>query len=386
MIFAEPKLKSDDERVLDMIRNQRARLSSWTQSVPRRWFGSLRRNTFARAIQGSNTIEGYHATLDEVIAAVEDEPPLGERTETWLAISGYRDALTYVLQASEDPFFEFSKQYLKSLHFMMVGFDLSAFPGRWRPGTEYVVNKATGDTVYDAPDVELVDPLIQELIAYLAEPAEKSSIVTAGMAHLNLTMIHPFKDGNGRMARALQTLMLAKEGHVHPIFSSVEEWLGRNTEDYYAVLSQVGQGSWNPKNDALPWIRFCLKAHYQQAATMIRRFDEYNDLFEIIKDIIEAHKLNERMSLPLFDCALGLRMTNTRYQKDADVTQYVAGRDLKQLADLELITPHGEKRGRYYVANDTLKAARSKVRRTKKVGDPYELLAERMSEPTLPGL
>ncbi len=386
MIFAEPKLKSDDERVLDMIRNQRARLSSWTQSVPRRWFGSLRRNTFARAIQGSNTIEGYHATLDEVIAAVEDEPPLGERTETWLAISGYRDALTYVLQASEDPFFEFSKQYLKSLHFMMVGFDLSAFPGRWRPGTVYVVNKATGDTVYDAPDVELVDPLIQELIAYLAEPAEKSSIVTAGMAHLNLTMIHPFKDGNGRMARALQTLMLAKEGHVHPIFSSVEEWLGRNTEDYYAVLSQVGQGSWNPKNDALPWIRFCLKAHYQQAATMIRRFDEYNDLFEIIKDIIEAHKLNERMSLPLFDCALGLRMTNTRYQKDADVTQYVAGRDLKQLADLELITPHGEKRGRYYVANDTLKAARSKVRRTKKVGDPYELLAERMSEPTLPGL
>ncbi len=386
MIFAEPKLKSDDERVLDMIRNQRARLSSWTQSVPRRWFGSLRRNTFARAIQGSNTIEGYHATLDEVIAAVEDEPPLDERTETWLAISGYRDALTYVLQASEDPFFEFSKQYLKSLHFMMVGFDLSAFPGRWRPGTVYVVNKATGDTVYDAPDVELVDPLIQELIAYLAEPAEKSSIVTAGMAHLNLTMIHPFKDGNGRMARALQTLMLAKEGHVHPIFSSVEEWLGRNTEDYYAVLSQVGQGSWNPKNDALPWIRFCLKAHYQQAATMIRRFDEYNDLFEIIKDIIEAHKLNERMSLPLFDCALGLRMTNTRYQKDADVTQYVAGRDLKQLADLELITPHGEKRGRYYVANDTLKAARSKVRRTKKVGDPYELLAERMSEPTLPGL
>ena len=386
MIFAEPKLRSDDERVLDMIGNQRARLSSWTQSVPRRWFGSLRRNTFARAIQGSNTIEGYHATLDEVVAAVEGEPPQDERTETWLAISGYRDALTYVLQASEDPFFELGKQYLKSLHFMMMGYDLNAFPGRWRPGTVYVVNKATGDTVYDAPDVELVDPLIQELVSYLAEPAEQSSIVTASMAHLNLTMIHPFKDGNGRMARALQTLMLAKEGHLHPIFSSIEEWLGRNTGDYYAVLSQVGQGSWNPRNDALPWIRFCLKAHYQQAGVMIRRFDEYNDLFEIIKDIIEMNKLNERMSLPLFDCALGLRMTNIRYQKDADVTQSVAGRDLKQLADLELITPHGEKRGRYYVANNTLKAARSKVRRVKKVGDPYELLAERMSEPTLPGL
>jgi Fic family protein len=385
MIFVEPKLESDDKRVLEMIREQRARLSSWTQSVPRRWFGSLRRNTFARAIQGSNTIEGYHATLDEAIAAVEDEPPIDEKTETWLAISGYRDAMTYILQACEDPYFEFSKQYLKSLHFMMVGFDLDAFPGRWRPGTVYVVNKATGDTVYDAPDVGLVDPLVKELVAYLAEPAAQSSIVTAGMAHLNLTMIHPFKDGNGRMARALQTLMLTKEGHGHPIFSSIEEWLGRNTDEYYAVLAQVGRGSWNPKNDALPWVRFCFKAHYQQAGTIIRRFDEYNDLFEIVGGIIQSHKLNERMSLPLFDCALGLRMTNARYQKDASVTQYIAGRDLKQIADLELITPHGEKRGRYYVANDILKAARSKVRRIIKVDDPYDLLSKSASEPVLPG-
>jgi Fic family protein len=188
------------------------------------------------------------------------------------------------------------------------------------------------------------------------------------------------------MARALQTLLLAKKGHLHPIFSSIEEWLGRNTDEYYAVLTRVGQGSWNPTNDALPWIRFCLKAHYQQAGTMTRRFDEYDDLFGIIGDIIEKHELNERMSLPLFDCALGLRMTNARYQKDADVSQYVAGRDLKQLADLGLITPHGEKRGRHYVANDTLNAARSKVRRTKKVDDPYDLVAERASGPTPPGL
>lgn len=67
--------------------------------------------------------------------------------------------------------------------------------------------------------------------------------------------------------RALQTLVLAREGVVHPLFSSIEEWLGRNTQDYYAVLAHVGEGSWNPTNSALPWVRFCLKAHYQHRPT-----------------------------------------------------------------------------------------------------------------------
>lgn len=67
------------------------------------------------------------------------------------------------------------------------------------------------------------------------------------MAHLNLVMIHPFSDGNGRMARCLQTLVLAREGILEPEFSSIEEYLGRNTQDYYSVLAETSEGSWHPK-------------------------------------------------------------------------------------------------------------------------------------------
>jgi Fic family protein len=52
------------------------------------------------------------------------------------------------------------------------------------------------------------------------------------MAHLNLVMIHPFRDGNGRMARALATLVLTRSDIGEPEFCSIEEWLGANTEDY----------------------------------------------------------------------------------------------------------------------------------------------------------
>jgi Fic family protein len=291
------------------------------------------------------------------------------------------------MQAANDNYFEFSKQFLKSLHFMMTGFDLNSYPGQWRPGAVFVVNKQSGDTVYTAPDAELVDTLIQELVDYLVDREHDSIAVKAAMAHLNLTMIHPFKDGNGRMARALQTLVLAREGILHPLFSSIEEWLGRNTEEYYGVLSEVGHGSWNPKNDALPWIRFCLKAHYQQAATLIRRNQEYENLFGIIDQIVERAEINPRVSIPLFEVALGLRMTNSRYQRVCEVTQYVASRDLKQLSDLGLIQPRGENRGRYYLASRTLKDARNKVRQQKILTDPYALpFAGGETEPRLPGV
>ena len=385
MIFAEPKLETADERVLDLILRQRERLKIHTQNNPRRWSGSLRRSTFARAIQGSNTIEGYNATMEEAIAAVEQEPPIDETTETWLAINGYRAAMTYIMQAANDPFFELGKQFLKSLHFMMTGFDLNAYPGQWRPGYVSVVNRQTGSVVYEAPDVELVDPLVEELVDYLKQD-HRASVAAAAMAHLNLTLIHPFKDGNGRMARALQTFVLSRDGILHPLFSSIEERLGRNTDDYYRVLTEVAQGRWTPQNDALPWVRFCLKAHYQQASVLIRRTEEYGDLFDIIHGLIARHDLDERASLPLFNCALGLRLTNARYQKEAAVGQHTAGRDLKALSDLGLIEPHGEKRGRYYVAAKRLSEIRARVRQSRIVQDPYDLVEQTQGTRRLPGL
>src|SRR5580704_16113627 len=161
MIYTAPALTSADNAVMDLIAQQRERLRTFTLHNPKRWFGSLRRTTFARAVQGSNSIEGYNASMDDAMAVVDDEAPLDERTETWHSIKGYRDALTYVMQASQDNYFEFGKQFLKSLHFMMVGFDMSKHPGQWRQGPVFVVNTRSGDTVYEAPDADQVDELAQ---------------------------------------------------------------------------------------------------------------------------------------------------------------------------------------------------------------------------------
>jgi Fic family protein len=386
MIYRLPRLTEADHAVIALLDRQRQRLRAFTDHAPRRWLGSLRRTTFARAIQGSNSIEGYHATLDQAVEAVEGEPTLDERTETWLAITGYRNALTYILQAAQDPFFEFSRQFLKSLHFMMLGHDMAKSPGRWRPGPVSVIREPGGEEVYIAPDAALVDDLVGELVATLRAPGEAPLQVRAAMAHLNLTMIHPFRDGNGRMARALQTLVLAQDGLLHPVFASIEEWLGRNTDAYYGILAETGQGRWNPGRDALPWIRFCLRAHHQQAETLIRRNEEYETLYRALETLVAKHRgTPDRALLPLFDAALGLRLTNQRYRSDAEVSELVASRDLKRLVDAGLLEPHGEKRGRSYRAAEPLRALRRDRPARSALADPYTLVAA-AAGPRLPGL
>ena len=397
MLYAAPALEPADTAVLDLIAAQKDKLRVYSSDTsPKRWTGSLRRSSLARAIQGSNSIEGYNVSLDDAMAVVEDEPIVDERTETARAIKGYRDAMTYIVQASQDQYFEFSKQFLKSLHFMMMGHDMSKMPGKWRPGPIFVVNSKTGEAVYTAPDIDFVNPLIEELVEYLKNDRDTPPIIKGAMAHLNLTMIHPFKDGNGRMARALQTLVIALGGTIFPAFSSIEEWLGENTQEYYQVLALVGQGRWSPERSAQPWLRFCLKAHYQQAATLVRRNEEYERLYERIVSIADANGINERSHIALFDAALGFRVTNQRYKADAEVTEIVASRDLKKLCDVGLFEPLGEKRGRYYKAASILRDARAQTRFPRPISDPYDLVRRREarsangqrdeSEPRLPGV
>jgi Fic family protein len=348
-----------------------------TQPNPNRWTGALRRAMFARNIQGSNSIEGINANLDQAVAAIEQEEPLDERTETWQAINGYQAAMTYVMQAAQDRYFEFSKQFLKSVHFMITGYSMKNQPGQWRANPVFIVNQKDGKTVYDAPSADSVDELVQELVAYLMKDDGDYAVVRGAMAHLNLTMIHPFKDGNGRVARALQTLVIAQDGILHPVFSSIEEWLGENTPEYYDVLAVTGQGKWSPRRSALGWVQFCIKAHYQQAAKLSRRNEEAEALYQGIVNIIERERLPERTWMALFDAGCGFRVTNVRYRSDAEISDYTATRDLKKLSELGLLEPRGEKRMRSYMAAKPLADLRKATRIERPIENPYDVLRDR---------
>ncbi len=363
MLFIAPELDEREREVLAQIEDLKNKLR-FQLNEPRRWSGSLRRLSFARNIRGSNSIEGFDAALDDVAAVAVGEEPLDASTETRLALEGYRNAMTYVLQIAQEPQVEISEALIKSLHFMMTLYDLKNNPGRWRPGAIYVRDEETGDIVHEGADIDEVPTLMAELVADL-NTREAPPIVRAAMAHLNLVMIHPFRDGNGRMSRCLQSLILAAEGVLSPVFMSVEEYLGRNTQDYYDILAAVGGGSWQPSRDARPWIRFMFTAHLRQAQTLQRRVRESERLWSELERVRERLSMPERMIYPMFDAAYGLRIRNATYRaalsEDEEITEQTASRDLKALVDAGLLVAKGERRGRYYVSGNELKALRTQI-------------------------
>ncbi len=381
MLYDPPELSELEQAVLSRIADLRKRLRFAT-STPRRWSGLLRRNMLAQAIRGSNSIEGYVASVEDVVAAVEGDAPFSEtENETWQAVIGYRNALTYVLQLSKDPAFRYQEGFIRSLHFMMMQHDLGKNPGNWRPGAIYIRDEQQNQIVYEGPDRDLLEPLMDELIQSLNREHSQAEMVKAAMAHLNLVMIHPFSDGNGRMARCLQTLVLAREGILEPEFCSVEEHLGKVQQEYYQVLSKVGQGAWHPENDASPWIRFMLKAHHAQASLLQWRMDQLNRIWEELDLLLRQRGLPERMLQPVVDAALRMKLRNSSYRRTANISENLASRDLKVLVDMGFLVASGEKRGRWYEAAPMLLEFRERLREPFKPIDPFT-----QQQPKLPGM
>ena len=128
MIFQTPPISFEEVAALRKIEELRRQLR-FRVAQPRRWVGLVRRVLGARAIQGSNSIEGYDVSVEDALAAIGGEEPTEAPEEDWNAVSGYRRAMTYVLQLAQDEHFEYTPQILRSLHFMMCEYTLDASPG-----------------------------------------------------------------------------------------------------------------------------------------------------------------------------------------------------------------------------------------------------------------
>ncbi len=370
-LFLAPELDAREIEVLDSIAILLERHGG--DSHPHRWLGLLRRVMMARAVRGSNSIEGYHVTVEDALAAGVGEEPMEATGATWKAVVGYQSAMTYVTQKSEDnERFSISTDLIKALHYMMIQHDLSKLPGRWRKGPINVVDADRNEIVYRGPDFESVPELMDELVSTMnKEDDDSSSVIQAAMGHLNLAMIHPFKDGNGRMARCLQTMVLARDRITHPAFSSIEEYLGRNTLLYYELLAEVGAGSWHPERDSRPWIRFCLTAHYRQAQTLDYRRKALQTLWDELEHLLNTRGLPPRALAAVAEAAMGYRIRNSTYRTNADVSLAVATKDLKALVDAELLQPRGERRGRSYIASPQVFDLGERYRNPPKTGDPF---------------
>ncbi|XVV15362.1 Fic family protein [Actinoplanes sp. CA-131856] len=374
MLYPTPSLTSADQAVLADIERMRSNLRHQVQGRPGPWTSGLRRFLTADAIAASNSIEGFRVSTQDVqdlMAGERDVDVSEENREETLA---YQRMMTYVQSLHDVADFAYGKDLLNALHWMLQGHrhTRNKRAGQWRLGQVYVTDPSDPSiAAYTAPPAADVPELMAELVSWLNADDGTHPLIRAAMAHLHLVSIHPWADGNGRMARSLQTLLIAREGVLAPEFSSIEAWLGRpgNTWKYYEELQSRG-ATYRPDQDVSGWIRFNLTAYHQQAQLVHHRIERSAAVWDLLADFVGKAGLDERVVSALHDVAIGGRVRRSRYEQAGGLTLQQAQRDLRDLAAAGLLVPVGRTRARYYTEGTGFPAPFLELART-----PFTLAA-----------
>ena len=220
----------------------------------------LRRENRIRNIQASLAIENNTLSVEQVTAVIEGKQVLGHPRE----IQDVRNAFA-AYEAMEKWDARAEKDLLPAHQLLMRG--LMDETGRYRSGG---VGIFRGDRLlHMAPPTDRVPGLMSDLLEWLRKTNEHP-LVAGSVFHYELEFIHPFADGNGRMGRLWQTLILR---NWKPLLAylPVETVIRDRQEAYYRVLSEADQQA-----DAAPFIEFMLTA-LQDALSEAVETDQVSD-------------------------------------------------------------------------------------------------------------
>lgn len=352
MLFRTPQITKELRVQLDELDLLRGRLGAET-GLAGPWLGSLRRQVRASSAESSISIEGFHVPEDEAAKLVAGEELPGNEDESRMALACYARAMYHVGVMASDPHFRWLDRVILDLHFDACDFQRDKGPGLWRGGPIGVTG-GDGSLAYRGPDADEIPDLMAELVDWLQEgDLNAPAVVRASMAHLNLVSIHPFRDGNGRISRILQSLVLAREGLMSPEFSSIEEYLGTHTAAYYAALRAL-RDRYQPERDATGWVAFCIEAHIVQARQRLTQIERAGARWAFLESLVEGRGWSDRLVIAL-EQSLFHGADRSSYATEAGISSATASADLRRLLDAGLVVRQSLGRMTRYTASDTLR-------------------------------
>ncbi|HEY5342051.1 MAG TPA: Fic family protein [Solirubrobacteraceae bacterium] len=351
MLFRTPKITKELRTQLDGLDLLRGRLGAEAGGAGL-WLGSLRRQVRASSAESSISIEGFHVPEEEAAKLVAGEELPGTEDESRMALACYARAMNHVRVMASDPHFRWLDRVILDLHFDACDFQRDKSPGLLREGPIGVTG-GDGSLAYRGPDADEVPDLIAELVDWLQEgDLDAPAVVRAAMAHLNLVSIHPFRDGNGRISRIVQSLVLAREGLMSPEFSSIEEYLGAHTPAYYAALRAL-RDRYQPERDATGWVAFCVEAHLVQARQRLTQIEQAGKRWRFLENLVEDRGWSDRLVIAL-EQSLFHGADRSSYATEAGISSATASADLRRLLDAGLVVRQSLGRMTRYTASDAL--------------------------------
>ncbi len=189
----------------------------------------LRRNNRIKSIHSSLSIEANSLSLADVRNVIDGRTVYGPEKEIQEVKNAYE---AYEMIPDVDPY---SVDGLMMLHGIMMK-ELVSEPGSFRSTNEGVFDGERA--IFVAPPPKQVPVLIDKLFRWMKKSSEElNPLILSSVFHYEFVFIHPFTDGNGRMARLWQTVILSRWREVF-LYLPVENWIKKNQAGYYKAIAE----------------------------------------------------------------------------------------------------------------------------------------------------
>ncbi len=213
------------------------------------WEKKFQDDAILRTTHYGTHIEGNELSLKDVQKVLDGERVVARERDVQEVLN-YRkliEKMEKLVQISVD------EDLIRELHRIVVERVLGLEnTGEYRDKAVVIRNSITGDIAFRPPNALEVPWQMKDLIMFINEDKDTHPVLKAGVVHYEFVRIHPFVDGNGRVGRALSTLVLFKEGYDIRHFFSLEEHFDNDPDAYYNALQSVDRR----KGDQTEWLSY----------------------------------------------------------------------------------------------------------------------------------
>lgn len=321
------------------------------------WELAIRRDALVNTVHSTAAIEGNRLSRDDVdriVAGARGEAMDRESVEIRNLTGLMRELLMFMLdEVPPDELLirEMNKRVLDGVPGTEV-----LTPGEYRRG-QNLVQSTDGRTVYTPPEGLDVPDLMRQLSDWLrVEHPGLPPILVAGVAHLELVAVHPFWDGNGRVARALATYVMYTTGYHFRRFHSWETYLNADVGAYTDAIARSIGARYDPQaRDYAPWLEYFTAALAETLDGLRRELTDLRHAWDFAYNAGARLGFDNARAQALAFAAFYGGVTTETYGTAVGVSRATAYRHLNELQGAGLLNRVGQGRATRYVPGAALR-------------------------------
>lgn len=324
-----------------------------TDPVHLEWF---HHRAWVRTVYGTTKIEGNTLSDVEVEELLSGTTPRVSRREA-LEILGSREAIGFVDDIAMRTDVPIDEVVVRETHRrVLADIDALLTPGEYRRGENRVID-ASGQTIFTTPPSGDLPELMRAFGLWLREGADDlAPPVAAAVAHLEFVAIHPFSDGNGRTARALARLLLARGDLGFGGLVSLDGQLDHERATYFSAISATTGRRYEPGYDATPFVSYFVGAAVRATDNALARMRGLGQVLLAVRRLIVKGEIPTPMLDGLAYVWINNSIRPSDYARITGRSTAAATRDLSLVARLGYLEAHGATRTRRYVIGPALAA------------------------------